>query len=216
MLAMINNIKIKDKGNIHLVFIAFIIFILCVFPSPSQADAKGSLFGFKATGQQKTVKKTETTVSVGVVNVTYLMEHAPQAEVASNELKRKFLPQEKALAASLEDIQKIEKALDRNERNLKVSQKRFRERELRSKKRTRSRSLQDFREELRFARDSALDDVQKEVFQAIDDVRKQKRIDIVLQDYVSASKRVDITSSVLEHLVKKLAKEQKLKEKNPE
>ena len=75
---------------------------------------------------------------------------------------------------------------------------------MRARKRSRSRSLQDFREELRFARDAALDDVQKEVFRAIDEVRKQQNVDIVLQDYVSADKRVDLTPLVLDYLKKKL------------
>ncbi|KAG1707693.1 Outer membrane protein assembly factor BamA [Nymphon striatum] len=150
--------------------------------------------------------ESRPSVSVGVVNVTYIMENAPQAEVASNMLKSKFLPQEKVLAEGLEVIQKLEAELDRSVKNLSVSQKRQKERELRAKKRARTRSLQDFREELRFARDSALDDVQKEVFKAIDDVRKLRGIDIVVQDYISASKRVDITSLVLTHLNEKLEK----------
>ncbi len=216
MLAMSNNVKINNKGNKYSLFIAFVIFIVLQFFFISQAIAKDSFFTLQSKDQKTIIKQQNVVVLVGVVDVTYLMEHAPQAEVASSNLKSKFLPQEKSLAASLEDIQKLEKTLERNARNLKTSQKRFKERELRSKKRSRSRSLQDFREELRFARDSALDDVQKEVFQAIDDVRKQKGIDIVLQDYVSASKRVDITTSVLEHLVAKLKveTEQKLKEQD--
>lgn len=201
-----NHLRTPNKGNKHTVFISFIIFVSSLLFSISPALAKDSILG----------DQQNKSVLVGVVDVTYLMEHAPQAEVASNALKSKFLPQEKSLAASLEKIQMLEKSLERNSRTLTVSQKRFKERELRSKKRSRSRSLQDFREELRFARDSALDDVQKEVFQSIDDVRKKMGIDIVLQDYVSASKRVDITSSVLKYLVAKLAdeKEKELKEQD--
>ena len=156
----------------------------------------------------------EIPFQVGVVNVTYLMENAPQTEVASNKLKSKFLPQEKALAESAESIQALEKDLEKSVHNLSVIEKRQKEREIRAKKRSRTRALQDFREELRFARDSALDDVQKEVFKAIDTVRAQKGIDIILQDYISASKRVDITSSVLKHLKEKLASEQKLELQN--
>jgi len=81
------------------------------------------------------------------------------------------------------------------------------EREIRSRKRIRSRSLQDFREELRFARDEALDNVQKEVFRAIDEVRIAQKIDIVFQDYISASQRVDITPLVLEYLKQKINKQ---------
>lgn len=145
------------------------------------------------------------TVSVGVVNVTYLMENAPQSEIASAQLKNKFSPQELKLAKELEEINKLEQDLAeiKNDKS-KIALKRELERELRSRKRLRSRSLQDFREELRFARDTALDDVQREVFKAIDEVRNQQNIDIILQDYVAASKRVDITQSVLKHLTKKL------------
>ena len=203
MVAMISNMKIPHKGNKQSLFIAFVVFVFFNMSFISPVFAEDPVF-----------KGKNVVVSVGVVDVTYLMEHAPQAEVASNELKSKFLPQEKSLAESLEEIQELEKSLERSGSNIRISQKRFRERELRSKKRTRSRSLQDFREELRFARDSALDDVQKEVFQAIDDVRKQKGIDIVLQDYISASKRVDITASVLKHLVTKLEEQQQLKDKD--
>ena len=147
----------------------------------------------------------EDTVSVGVVNVTFLMENAPQAEVASSNLKDKFLPQEQKLAEDLEKINRLEIELKKETPSKQNADlRRQKERELRSRKRARSRSLQDFREELRFARDAALDVVQKEVFSAIDEVRKEKNIDIILQDYISASQRVDITPVVLGFLKKKL------------
>ncbi len=149
-------------------------------------------------------------VSVGVVNVVFLMENAPQSELASNRLKEKFLPQEKKLAEELEIISSLEAELKERiaAKTISPDEKRQKERELRARKRSRTRSLQDFREELRFARDAALDDVQKEVFSAIDDVRKQQKIDIVIQDFISASKRVDITPLVLEYLKNKLLTEQ--------
>lgn len=182
-------IRKYNKGNKHSVFIAFVVFARLVFISLLPIN----------------IAFANEALSVGVVNVTFLMENAPQAEVASSQLKTKFLPQEESLAKGLEAINSLELEL-KEIITLKGSDdlKRQKEREIRSRKRSRSRSLQDFREELRFARDSALDVVQKEVFNAIDEVRKEKKIDIVLQDYVSASQRVDITPLVLEFLKKKL------------
>lgn len=188
---MDNRRKLKtrnNKGNKQRLFIAFVISVQILF---------SSVFS--------NVAFAEDPVSVAVVNVTFLMENAPQSEAASNLLKEKFLPQEQALAKQLEQINQLEAELENiisSKKNDDI--KRQNERELRSKKRTRSRSLQDFREELRFARDAALDDVQKEVFRAIDEVRKQEKVDIVLQDYVSASKRVDLTPLVLAFLKKQL------------
>jgi outer membrane protein len=177
----------SHKGNKQYRLIAlFVLILLFLVTMLSPANAKEA-------------------VSVGVVNVTFLMENAPQSEVASTQLKARFTPQEKKLAIELDEINQLEIELNKiKESKGDVELLRQKERELRSRKRVRSRTLQDFREELRFARDAALDDVQKEVFKAIDEVRTQQDVDIVLQDYVSASQRVDITPLVLEHLKSKL------------
>lgn len=165
------------------------------------------LFAFFAQALLSCSVLATDSVSVGVVNVTYLMENAPQSVIASVKLKSKFSPQEKKLAADLDEINTLELALN----EIKVAKKgvglqRQKESQLRSRKRLRSRSLQDFREELRFARDVALDEVQKEVFKAIDQVRIQEKIDIIIQDYISASKKVDITPAVLAYLRNKADK----------
>ena len=176
--------SIINKGNKRTALIAFVIFI--------QGFLISNLYA-------------KEPVSVGVVNVTYLMEKAPQSEAASTKLKSKFSPVEKKLAFELDEINKLEAELNKiklSKKNIKLQ--RQKERDIRTRKRKRSRSLQDFREELRFARDGALDDVQKEVFKAIDEVRAQLDIDIILQDYVSASQDVDITPLVLDYLKNKL------------
>jgi len=154
----------------------------------------------------------EELVTVGVVDVSFLMENSPQSEIASEKLKSKFSPQEQKLAQELDEINALE--LELNELNFAKKDlvlQRQKERQLRTIKRARSRSLQDFREELRFARDLALDEVQKEVFTAIDEVRKLQNIDIILQNYISASKRVDITTAVLEYLKSKVSETEESK-----
>ena len=179
-----DHIYSKYQGNKRYAFIAFVFLVLFFISNTLYA---------------------KEFVSVGVVNVTHLMERAPQSEVASTQLKRKFSPQEKKLALELDELNKLEVELNKLKESKKnVALLRQKERELRTRKRIRSRSLQDFREELRFSRDSALDEVQKEVFRAIDEVRIQLNIDIILQDYVSATQDVDITPVVLEYLKKKL------------
>jgi len=185
-----------SKGKKCYTFFAFVLFVKIFLIN--------SLFSMLFSG----VVYGKEMASVGVVNVTFLMENAPQAEVASTKLKNKFLPQEKKLSEDLDEINVLSSALDKIPASESANLKQQKERELRSRKRARSRLLQDFREELRFARDAALDSVQKEVFNAIDEVRKLENIDIVLQDYVSAAKRVDITPLVLSYLKKKLEKNQ--------
>lgn len=152
-----------------------------------------------------TVKSSDDPViSIAVVNVTYLMENAPEAELASQALKAKFSPKELALAKEQDEISQLEAARERNRSLWSEDEIRKADREIRSLKRDRARTLEDFREELRFARDSALDEVQKSVFLAIEEVRRERNIDIVIQEYVAASKRVDLTPHVIDHLRDKL------------
>ncbi len=189
------NYKLKSKDFKHQMFYVFAFFLLTTFHT--QLIAAES-------------------VSVGVVNVTFLMENSPQSEIASEKLKSKFSPQEKKLAAELDDINALELELNELKTNkTSVTLQQRKERELRTIKRIRSRALQDFREELRFARDLALDEVQKEVFKAIAEVRRQQNIDIILQDYVSASKKVDITPAVLEYLQSKVGESKQADAEKP-
>ena len=152
-------------------------------------------------------------ISIGVVDVPLLMQNAPEAARASEQLKQRFKPQELKLARELEAISLLEAEFEAAKNSLTEQQTRQQDREIRSRKRERTRNLEDFREELRFARDKALDEVQKNVFIAIEEVRAAKNIDIVLREYVAASKRVNITATVLELLEKKLSAS---KDKQPE
>ena len=150
----------------------------------------------------------EAAISIAVVDVAYLMKNSPEAELASQALKAEFSPREEALKQDQENISKLEAELERNKSAWSTEQVRQANRQIRSLERERGRALEDFREELRFARDGALDDVQKNVFLAIEEVRVEQNIDIVFQEYVAASERVNLTNSVIAYLKKKIEKKQ--------
>lgn len=155
----------------------------------------------------KQVGQKNVTATIAVVNVRHLLQHAPQSEEATKALKKRFTNKELKLDEESEAIRKFEEAIRQAEGQQTRSEKIEKERELRSRKRTQNRALEDYREELRIAKNSALDEVQKAVFEAIDVVRERQKIDIVIQDFVSASKRVDITKDVLAYLADKLKEE---------
>jgi len=140
--------------------------------------------------------------------LTFLMENTPEAELASQALKAQFAPKELELAKQQDQITQLEATRQRNRSTWSEDDIRKADREIRSMKRDHARRLEDFREELRFARDSALDTVQKSVFQAIEEVRIERDIDIVIQEYVSASERVNMTFHVMTHLKNKLKQRQ--------
>lgn len=146
-------------------------------------------------------------VRIAIVNVATLLDNAPQSRAADAQLKLKFVPREQKLEAEQKAIQQLEDELaSRNEAgSLLEEDKVQRQRELRDRKRKYAREMEDFREEVRAARDTAIDTLQAGIIQAIGEVRKQEKIDIVLREsnYIVASDRIDITAKVMQHLEQK-------------
>lgn len=152
-------------------------------------------------------------ISIGVVSVSKIMKKAPQAEHSSINLNAKFIRVKEKLAKQLAEIKKLEAT--KETKDLSPEEKNLQERYIRKRKREHSRAVDDFREELRFARDLALDKVQNEVYEAINIVRSQLDIDIIIQDYVSVNPRVDITDHVLTYLNEKMKEKQVNRNSNP-
>lgn len=148
---------------------------------------------------------------IAVVDVRLLLQKAPQSDEASRVLKERFLPQEKALDDEALAIKQLEEELAKDQNTLTKEEIIARERDIRQRKRKRNRDLEDYREDLRLERNTALDDVQRQVFDAIEMVRAAKKIDVVIQDYVAVNPDVDITNDVLK-LLGKLLKESQQQE----
>ncbi len=136
--------------------------------------------------------------SVGVVDLRIIMREAPQIEDSNNKLNIKFLPRQKNLEEELREIEKLERLKDAD--NISEKELKQLEREIRRRKIEHRRALEDFREELRFERDSALSKVQVEIHKAIDLVRQRLGFDIIIQQPISANTRVNITNQVLDYL----------------
>jgi len=137
---------------------------------------------------------------IATVDVRFLLKNSPQSNVATEQLKKRFQHREKEIESETASIQQLENELRQMTPDLSPDEIIQRKRELRDKSRSHNRVTEDYREDLRLARNNALEDVQKIVFQAIDSVRKKEGISVVIQDYVSASPRSNITDKVLNHL----------------
>ena len=144
---------------------------------------------------------------IAIVDVSVLLENSPQSKAANEKLKSAYVPREESLNKEQQAIQQLEEALAVRIEAGTISEadKLEQQRELRDRKRKNVRALEDFREEVRVARDAAIDALQASIIQAIGDVREQEKIDLVLREsnYIVASDRIDITSKVMQHLEQK-------------
>ncbi|MDD5392513.1 MAG: OmpH family outer membrane protein [Thiothrix sp.] len=148
---------------------------------------------------------------LAIVNVSTLLESSPQSKAANDKLKAAFVTREEGLNKEQQAIQQAEEelAVRLEAGSISEEEKLQQQRELRDRKRKNTRALEDFREEVRTARDTAVDNLQTQIVQAIGEVREQEQIDVVLResDYIVASDRGDITAKVMQHLEQKFQAE---------
>lgn len=139
---------------------------------------------------------------IAVVNLVKVLEQAPQAAAEGKRLESLFSSREAALAQEQLELQRAREALQSTADVLPEAQRVQRERELRTLERDYSRKQEDLREEIRFAKDAALEKVQEQVEQAVEAVRAEGQIDIVFREsnYIVASARVNLTDKVLAYL----------------
>lgn len=144
-------------------------------------------------------------VRIAIVNVATLLAESPQSKAANAKLKADYIPREEKLNAEQKAILQLEDGLTAQADSLPEEELVKRQRELRDRQRKYSREMEDFREEVRAARDQAIDNLQAEIIQAIGEVREREQIDIVLREsnFIVASDRIDITTKVMQHLEQK-------------
>jgi len=159
----------------RLIRLGLICVVLCAFSSPVFSETK-----------------------IGAVNISTLMQEAPQAQVATNKLKASFSERERKILSEREEIRKLE---DTNASILSRSEAETLELKIRERKRLLKRESDVFTEDFSLARNEALKSIQEDVYQAIIEVAERDNYDLVLSESVlHASNRVDITDLVLEQL----------------
>ncbi|HHC73817.1 MAG TPA: OmpH family outer membrane protein [Thiothrix sp.] len=137
---------------------------------------------------------------VAVVNIAVLMENSPRSQAIADKIKSEYFPQEQLLNKEREALRLFEEQLDAESTGLSTEERLKRSRDFRSRKRKYTRDYEDFRDRLSSARQRALALVRQDVLEAVDYVRTQAGVDIVLEDYVLASEEVDLTPKVLQYL----------------
>jgi len=138
---------------------------------------------------------------IAAVNINNLMEQAPQAQLASEDMKQRFADREKSLLAERDSISKLEAQYKRDKETISSTQREEMEQRLRGLLRDYKRDSDNFTEDFNLARNEALEKLQSDVYKAIVNVAEKEKYDLVLSESVLyASSRMDITDKVLAEL----------------
>jgi len=140
-------------------------------------------------------------MKIGFVNSAILLDQAPQAEMARQELEREFSGREKEIVDAQRAAQDLEQTLSRDAITMSDSERARQERELNRRMRELQRMQNEFREDLNLRKNEELGRLQRKVLETIQVMAREQGYDLILAEgVVYADDNVDVTSEVLRRL----------------
>ncbi len=142
----------------------------------------------------------QATGKLGFVNTERILRDAAPAVRAQKKIEAEFKKRDEELARMAEQLRKLQDDLDRNAMTMSDSQRRSREREFAEMNRDFQRKQREFREDLNQRRNEELAQVVEQANRVIRQIAEQEKFDIIFQDAVFFSPRIDITDKVIKAL----------------
>jgi outer membrane protein len=137
-------------------------------------------------------------LKIGVVNVTALMEQAPQAKAAMDALQEEFAPRQRTILAKQKELEDLSEKANRDAAVMGETERRNMEKDLRDLQRDVARMQTEFREDLNLRRNEELGNLQRSLLKEVQDYAESADFDLVVGDGVLyASSAVNITEVVL-------------------
>lgn len=137
---------------------------------------------------------------LGFVNTERILRDAAPAVRAQKKIEAEFKKRDEELARIAEQLKRMQDELDKNAMTMSESQRRTREREFGDLNRDFQRKQREFREDLNQRRNEELAQVVEQANRVIRQIAEQEKFDIIFQDAVFASPRIDITEKVIKAL----------------
>jgi len=147
---------------------------------------------------------------IGFVNAARVLEEAPQADSAREQLEKEFAPRDKDIVEMQNALKKLEDKLVRDGAIMSESDQRKLERDVISRKREVKRKKEEFREDLNIRRNEAFEKLRKRVYEVVVSIAEQQKYDLIVSDgVVFASKPIDITNDVVKRLKSEMSSSKK-------
>ena len=139
-------------------------------------------------------------LKMGYVDARRLIDEAPQGKDEIRVLEEEYSERNRELKARIDKFNADEAELKKNAVVMSSDELAARTEELRQVQRTLQRDQQIYNEDYARSRNQSLTRLEKLISEVIIEIAKQEEIDLVFQQVVYASPRVDLTDQVLEEL----------------
>jgi outer membrane protein len=142
-------------------------------------------------------------LKVGFVNTERVFREAAPAKRAQQKLEREFAARNAELARLEKQGRDLQTELERENVTMPEAARREKERSLADISRNFQRMQREIREDLNLRRNEELASVQERATRVINQIAEQEKFDLIVQEAVFASSRIDITEKVIRALADK-------------
>ncbi len=139
-------------------------------------------------------------LKIGFVNTERVFREAAPAKRAQQKLERDFAARNAELAKLEKQGRDLQTELERETVTIPEAQRREKERQLADISRNFQRMQREIREDLNLRRNEELAVVQERATRVINQIAEQEKFDLILQEAVFASGKIDITDKVIRAL----------------
>ena len=139
-------------------------------------------------------------LKIGFIDADRINRESVPADRATKKLEKEFAPREQELRKLDQQIKSLQGQLEKDGLTMSESDRRNREQELGRQTREFQRLQREFREDLNLRRNEELAALFERANKVIKQIAESEKYDLILQEAVYRSPRIDITEKVLKAL----------------
>lgn len=139
-------------------------------------------------------------LKIGFIDADRINRESVPAERATKKLEKEFAPREQDLRKLEQQIKSLQGQLEKDGLTMSESDRRAKEQELGRQTREFQRLQREFREDLNLRRNEELAALFERANKVIRQIAEAEKFDLILQEAVYRSPRIDITEKVLKAL----------------
>lgn len=137
---------------------------------------------------------------IGFVNLDRILRDAAPAQRAQKKIEAEFSKRDQEMAKLAEQLKRMQESIEKNGMTMSESERRNREREFGEMNREFQRKQREFREDLNQRRNEELSGILERANRVVRQIAETEKYDIIFQEAVFASPRIDITDKVIRAL----------------
>jgi outer membrane protein len=165
-----------------------------------QALGRSAAAALLACALAGTAAAQEAAMKIGFVNTERILRDSAPAKAAQTKLEQEFSKRDKELQDMAARLKSLSERLDRDSPTLAESDRLRRQRELGDLDKDFQRRQREFREDLNQRRNEELAQVIDRANREIKRIAESEKYDLIVQEAVVTSARIDITDRILKAL----------------